>query len=91
MTTDFKMLINEATDKLSTDYFLSDPYLNSEIDFTEGASLPNELLIKALEALEYIEAENTDQHYETKKDYQLSAFIQNKLAEICQRLEEATR
>ena len=87
MTKDFKTLIDEATEKLAKDSSFH-ANVNSKVIvqsiFHDGASLPNELLIKTLEALEAISVDFGTDYCDGNC---LNAY--ETLTEIRQRLEEA--
>lgn len=57
--TNFKQLIEQAIDNLSNDYVKDEPNSNQRlflgVAHMRGAALPNELLLKALEALRRIQ------------------------------------
>ena len=106
MTKDFKTLIDEATEKLAKDSSFH-ANVNSKVIvqsiFHDGASLPNELLLKALEALEKnsklldgIKSElNASVYTLTDDEFEMVYHVRDLsdivIAEIRQRLEESKK
>lgn len=84
--TNFKELIEKATDEIYNNNVATEDYHS----FHKGAKLPNELLLKALEALERISLDVFVASYQ--EEYQLSKKqAKEVLAEIKQVLEEVSK
>lgn len=78
--TDFKTLIDKATDKINV-YRMIVGEKEQMIAFKEGAELPNELLLKAIEALETCKWDTGAARF----------YVEKTIAEIRQQLEEAAK
>ena len=79
--TDFKILIEQATEKRANEY----PQASITTTFKSGASLPNELLLKALEALKRISYNN---YRGIGQSMEMRMIADDALSEIRTRLEE---